>query len=124
MQARRNPSEQVEHRGEGQCAVVEVAAEALVEEHQEDGVALADGGAAAEEGGAVALPQAVEGEEGAMQISQDRQEGFEGAGHDYEVRRYMALDRSARRYQSFISSTRTTLEGLVDCQTLVSHYPP
>jgi len=104
--------------------VVEVGAEAPVEEHQEDGAASADGAAAVEEEGEVVLPQAVEEEEGAMQISQDRQEGFEGAGHDYEVRRYMALDRSARRYQSCASSTRTTLEGLVDCQILVSHYPP
>jgi hypothetical protein len=80
--------------------VVEVGAEAPVEEHQEDGAASADGAAAVEEEGEVVLPQAVEEEEGAMQISQDRQEGFEGAGHDYEVRRYVALHDPARRYQS------------------------
>ncbi len=87
MQARRNPSEQVEHRGEGQCAVVEVGVEELVEEHREDGAASAHGAAAAEEGPEVDLAQAAEGEEGVMQISQDRQEGFEDADHDYKARR-------------------------------------
>lgn len=124
MQARRNPSEQVEHRGEGQCAVVEVRVEEPVEEHREDGAASADGAAAVEEGGEAGLAQAAEGGEGAMQISQDHQEGFEGADHDYEVRRYMALERSAQRHQSCTSSTRTVSEGLIDCQMLVSHYPP